>query len=140
MGRSSHRNDWADLLFLVCPSVLGNYYGQRRPLVQQSAPLSSYITGLTSPRNPGSNIVVINGTATPIDLYANGFWVDTVPTHAIREYHPLREVSRLTSVETATKTVLDDIQISDSGEKEGFLIYNVHGADKLRVEGPPRYR
>jgi hypothetical protein len=146
---------WASLFIIligityflaIWPRVVREYHGQHRQLVWEHSPLTHYLEGGFSvdPNSPArpmlTRLVVVNGTASPIDLYADGSWIDKVPAQGIRGYRQLRDFSRLAAVESATQLTVDDFYFHESEERKGFLIYNVHGADNLRIEGPPRYR
>jgi len=130
----------------VWPRALRGHLGQRRPIVWEHSVLTHYVEAgfsvdPTSADDPTrTRLVVVNAIGSPVELYVDGLWVDEVPAHGIRGYRQLRGFSRLTGVNTATQEILDDFLVGDSGERTGLLIYNVHGADVLRVEGPPRYR
>lgn len=145
---------WAFLLIVligfiyflaIWPSVLREYYGPHRPLIWEDSPLTHYLEGgfLVNPTSPDqptrTRLVVVNGTVSPIDLYADGFWVGKVPAQGIRGFRQLRDFSRLTTVETAAQTTVDDFYFREGGELKGLVIYNVHGVDNIRIEGPPRY-
>ncbi|KAF0146333.1 MAG: hypothetical protein FD156_1 [Nitrospirae bacterium] len=146
---------WASLLIVmigityflaIWPRVVREYYGQHQQLIWEHSPLTHYLEGgfSVNPNSPDrptlTRLVVVNGTASPIDLYADGFWIDKVPVQGIRGYRQLRDFSRLTAVETDTQLTVDDFYFRDSGKQKGFLVYNVHGADNLSIEEPPRYR
>lgn len=121
-------------LLAVWPFLLHEYYKQRRPLVPESLPMNYYIGG----GSLRTSLVIANGVASAVDLYADGLWFDRVPPKAIRKYMQLRDFSRLTTI--SDRGVLDDFYISDGPDRKGFLIYNVRGADNIWIEYPPRYK
>ena len=129
----------------IWPRVLRTCYSRHSPLIWEDSALTHYLEGGFSvdPQSPDkptlTRLVVVNGIASPIDLYADGFHVDLVPAYDIRGYRQLTGFSRLTSVDSASSTTVDDFHVRDTGDREGLLIYNVHGADSLHVEKPPRY-
>lgn len=133
-------------LLAIWPRVIREYYGKHRPLIWEDSPLTHYLEGGFSvdPKSRAqptrTRLVVVNGTASPVEVFADGLRFDKVPAKGIRGYRRLRDFSRLTAVDSSTRSLLDDFCFHESGERNGILIYNVHGADTLRIEGPPTYR
>jgi hypothetical protein len=131
-------------LLTIYPGYFRETLKDKQPLVWDKAPASHYIEGGFSvpPDEPAfdSRIAVVNGTSGQIDLYADGLYIERVPAQGFRTYRELRGISRLTALDAATGTVLDDINFTEPPlNQEGLLIYNVQAMDTIHIDSPPAY-
>ena len=62
-----------------------------------------------------------------------------VPKKTFRKFVQMSAFSRLTSVEKETGKVVEDILLSGGCWRGSLLIYNIQGADTIRVDHPPAY-
>jgi hypothetical protein len=137
-------------LATLAPGYLSRMLAPKRPILWKSSTLGVYtqadniVSGFTT---YGEAIYVVNGSDAPVDLYANGLWVDQLPARTYRAYAQYQSLTRLTSLDAGSGKMLDDLSFpafapapTGAASKAGLLVYNIQQKDSLWVENPPSYR